>query len=234
MSNPTPSPLHQGLRAARDTAPAGALLLAVAVAIVLGYYYVPPVTAALDRVAELKERSGLIFAMISTAIFGGIIPILMQQTIPATRDPAAWSRLVFLTIFWALKGAEIDLLYRGEAWLLGDNNEIGTIVSKVMLDQFVYCPLWAVPSMVLGYMLPDVNYNPKRLLRQVSFTWYRRRVVPVMLANWFVWVPAVAVIYCLKLPLQLPIQNLVLCLWAILVMLMVHRPASHPRDMLDV
>ncbi|QNN24654.1 hypothetical protein HED60_21050 [Planctomycetales bacterium ZRK34] len=233
MTTSHESPLTRGLRAARATAPAGALLLSVALAILLGYHYVPPVTRALDRLAEIKTTAGLIFPIISTALFGAVIPICMQQALPSTREPGVWRRMPFLTLLWAFKGIEVDLLYRGEAYLIGDNAQPLTIITKVAFDQFVYCPLWAVPTVVLAYALPDVGYSLRRLRSNMGPQWYRRRVIPLLLANWFVWVPAVAVIYCLKQPLQLPIQNLVLCLWAILVMLLVHKPMQHPRDMLD-
>jgi hypothetical protein len=63
--------------------------------------------------------------------------------------------------------------------------------------------------------------------------WYRRRVLPVMVSNWGVWIPAVSIIYMLPPALQLPLQNLVLCLWALMLIFLTSprgetatRPAS--------
>ena len=53
--------------------------------------------------------------------------------------------------------------------------------------------------------------------------WYARRVLPVMIAVWGVWVPAVACIYALPLPLQLPLCCLVNCFWVILFSLITAR-----------
>jgi hypothetical protein len=42
-------------------------------------------------------------------------------------------------------------------------------------------------------------------------------VLPTLIANFGVWVPAVAIIYALPTPLQLPLQNLVLCFFTLLL-----------------
>lgn len=47
--------------------------------------------------------------------------------------------------------------------------------------------------------------------------WYARTVLPTLIANFGVWVPAVAIIYALPTPLQLPRQNLVLCFFTLLL-----------------
>ena len=51
--------------------------------------------------------------------------------------------------------------------------------------------------------------------------WYLRDVVPVMVSNWAVWLPAVFVIYVLPTPLQLPMQNVVLCFWSLVLVFQV-------------
>ena len=232
-SQPTDSPLRLGLIAARRLLPAGSILIAFAFAILIGYYYVPPVTAFLDRIAELKASGGLILPILSTAMFGGVLPTLFQQAIPATRTPTAWRRMPFFTVFWAYKGFEIDMLYKFADWAFGSGVDIGTVMAKVAFDQFVFSLFWAVPWTVVIYALPEAGYRVGDLPASLGPRWVRNRVVPLLIANYFVWIPAVVVIYSLKLPLQLPIQNIILCLWAILVLLMVHRPVSRPRDMVN-
>jgi hypothetical protein len=47
--------------------------------------------------------------------------------------------------------------------------------------------------------------------------WYRRRVLHVLISNLGVWVPAVCIIFALPTPLQLPLQNIVLCFFSLLL-----------------
>jgi FtsH-binding integral membrane protein len=51
----------------------------------------------------------------------------------------------------------------------------------------------------------------------------------LLVATWGVWVPAVAVIYLLPTALQLPLQNVVLCFFTLLVIFMTRRPADPTR-----
>ena len=54
----------------------------------------------------------------------------------------------------------------------------------------------------------------------VGERWYLTRCLPLLIMNLGVWVPAVAIIYALPLALQLPMQNLVLCLFVLVVMML--------------
>jgi hypothetical protein len=212
------SPIRKGLEAAKANALPGLILVATAVAILIAYHVLPLVTGALNRLAEWKLRWGFGYSMCSTALFGGILPILILQLRPSPRHRQALLHLPFFALFWATKGLEVDALYRLQAMTFGEAARVGTIIPKVLVDQFVYVPLWAVPTMVLAYLWRDCGYNCRALRHRLTGRWYRMTVLPLLLSNWGVWVPTVAVIYCLKLPLQLPVQNLILCLWALLVM----------------
>ena len=55
-------------------------------------------------------------------------------------------------------------------------------------------------------------------------------LLPLVVLNWMVWLPAVVVIYCLPVPLQLPIQNLVLCLFCLAMLAGSVRVLIFPKD----
>jgi hypothetical protein len=76
--------------------------------------------------------------------------------------------------------------------------------------------------MVIGYMFKDSGYSIRRTRLNLGPHWYRRRGLPLMLANWGVWIPTVICIYCLPTPLQLPIQNIVLCMWCLMILFITH------------
>lgn len=221
----TANPFHEGLAAARGNARPGLALIAIAIAIIVGYSFVPAVAGVFDHIAEWKLTYGFAFAICSTALFGGVLPILVQQMRSSTRSKRAWVALPFLTMFWAYKGYEIDLLYRLQAEMFGDNAEGRTILAKIAFDQLVYSTLWGVPTVLIAYTWSESGYSWLRTRQHLGSQWYRRRVLPMLIANWGVWIPTVAVIYCLKLPLQLPVQNIILCMWTIMVMFMVQRPS---------
>ena len=211
-------PWRAGWRGARANILPGLVLQAVALLLVIAYYHHEPVRRAVDQLAELHERSGVGFGIVSTGLFGGLIPFLYLRSRRATRDRFTWAAGVALTAFWAYKGIEVDLWYRLLAHVVGSAHNVTIVVTKMALDQFVYCPAFAVPTTVMVYAWIEAGFDGGRVRADFAARhWYRRRVLPVLISNLGVWVPAVCIIYALPTPLQLPLQNLVLCFFTLLL-----------------
>jgi len=212
------APWRIGLRAARANVAPGLALQIAALALVLAYYFHPPTHAAIEAVARVHERWGFRFSVISTALFGGVIPVIYLRARASTRHQFSIRGGVALIAFWAYKGFEVDLWYHTQAWLIGSEPTVRTVVIKMFLDQFVYCPVLAVPVTVLIVEWIHANFCWAPVLADIGRgRWYRRRVLPVLISNFGVWVPAVCIIYALPTALQLPLQNLVLCFWTLLL-----------------
>ena len=215
------APWRSGLRGARAHLVPGVVLQLAALALVYGYYHEPFVHAALSRLVEIRRATGLGFGIASTALFGGMLPFLyIRYGRRAGRENAiySWVQGLGLTAFWAYKGLEVELWYRLQAFLIGSGHDSATITLKVILDQFVYCPLFAVPVTVAVYQAVQAGPPWPQLLDDLRTPgWYRRRVLPVLISNLGVWVPAVAIIYALPTALQLPLQNIVLCFYTLII-----------------
>lgn len=215
-----PHPLRSGWDAARTNALPGTIILLVALAVLIGYHRWPAFHDMLEVISDWKLRYGFLFSAVSTAVFGGLLPVIFRMIPAETRSDPQWRYLPFFLGFWALKGIEVDALYRLQAWMFGDTSSPWVVLVKVIFDQGIYVPLWAVPIMVLAYLWKASGFRIGATRRKLGRHWYSRRCLPLLIANWGVWIPAVAVIYNLPLALQLPLQNLVLCLFVLLVMIM--------------
>jgi hypothetical protein len=219
---PTPeAPWQAGLRGARANIVPGIVLQLLALALVIGYYNLPPVHGALARLMVLRESSGVLFGVVSTAVFGGVIPFLYLWIYAKARSETpryGWLQGLSVTAFWAYKGIEVDFWYRLQARMVGSGHEFSTIALKVVLDQFVYCPVLAVPVTAIIYGLVESHADWAGMSSDIrAHGWYRRRVLPILISNLGVWVPAVAVIYAMPTELQLPLQNIVLCFFTLIV-----------------
>jgi hypothetical protein len=211
-------PWRAGLRAARANVAPGLALQAVALGLVLAYYFHPPTHAAVDALARLHERLGFRFSIVSTAVFGGVIPVLYLRARAATRRQFTTAGGIALIAFWAYKGIEVDWWYHLQAWMVGSEPTVRTIAIKTILDQFVYCPVLAVPVTVLVVEWIHAEFRTAPILADLRVGgWYRRRVLAVLISNLGVWIPAVCIVYALPTALQLPLQNLVLCFWTLLL-----------------
>jgi len=218
---PPEPPWRTGLACARRLTLPGFVLVAAAAMVVTSYYHSPAFHAWLDGIAAFRMRWGLAYGAVAQALCAGLIPFLYLHFHPATRASHPARHGVFFVLFWACKGLEVDLFYRLQAVMFGDGPELASILPKVAVDQFIYNPLFAAPIAVLVYAWKDAGWSWAEPLADLrSPRWYYRRVLPVMVAVWAVWVPAVSCVYALPLALQLPLCSLVNCFWVILFSLM--------------
>jgi hypothetical protein len=231
------APWRSGLQGARAHFWPGVALQAVALALVVGYYHLALARAAFTRLMELKLEVGSGFGVITTGLFAGLLPFLYLHSAKyrGGRAHYTWGQGLGLTAFWAYKGIEIDLFYRLLARWVGAGHGVATIAEKALIDQFFYCPVFAVPVTVLVYQWVENHFDFQVLLADMRAPqWYRRRVLPVMISNLGVWIPAVAIIYALPTPLELPLQNLVLCFFTLMIAHQTRAQAAERAEALDV
>jgi len=215
-------PWAAGLRAARAHLLPGLGLQALGLALVLSYYFWGWAREELDALMAFKTQVGFAFGIVSTAIFGGLLPWVYlwwdgRYSVPQ----GGW-----LLLFWGYKGFEVDVLYRLEARWIGAGHQVPTILRKMAFDQFVYGPLWAVPTMLVFYRWLESNSAPGGRAPPHRLVFAFASTIPLLISNVGVWLPMLALIYALPTPLQLPLQNLVLCFFTLIVAHQAHRPGG--------
>jgi hypothetical protein len=99
----------------------------------------------------------------------------------------------------------------------GEGSGATTIAMKTFVDQFGYVPLWAAPSQVLLFTWKDAGFSLAGTRAAFQRQSFAQRVLVVVFSTWVVWIPAVAIIYSLPSALQVPLFNLVLCFWCLLM-----------------
>jgi hypothetical protein len=229
LASPSPyeAPWKAGLRSARANLVPGLVLQAFALAVVLGYYFHAPTRDAFTELAHLRDSMGNWFGVVFTGLFGGLIPLLYLKSVPATRALFTWKQGGALTLFWSYKGVEIGLWYAFQARFIGTGTDAITITLKALIDQFIYCPIWAIPTTAIFYLWCSTHFNHRAVLADLRAPrWYARTVLPMLLANLGVWLPLVFIIYALPTPLQLPLQNIVLCFFTLMLAHISRRPAE--------
>jgi len=211
------APWRAGLHSIRALLVPGLVLQAVALAVVLGYYFVPATAGFFAQLGRWQAEGGYAFSAVTTGFCGGLLPFLFLRLHPDTRHAHPGPHLIFFVLFWAWKGAEVDLWYRTLAWFYGDDHAAGTIARKVLSDQFGFNPLYASPVGNLCFAWKDAGFRWGPVADDLrAGRWYVRRVLPVLLAVWFLWIPVTACVYSLPAPLQMPLFNVVLCFWSML------------------
>jgi hypothetical protein len=193
------------------------VLQAFALLIVCGYFWSAPIKAALDVVGGLKLRYGYAYSALATCLFGGLVPYAVLTFAGRIPRQRRFAELAFYALLWLWKGVEVDALYRAQAVWFGEGASFGTIGLKALVDQFGYVPLWAAPSQVLLFTWKDAGFTLAGTRAAFERQSFAQRVLVVMFSTWVVWLPAVAIVYSLPSALQVPLFNLVLCFWCLLM-----------------
>src|ERR1700724_3924331 len=222
------TPLTIGWEAACANAIPALVIQATVLGLLIAYYTNSSMANALNKFAEFKRAHGLPLVVVASITAGAIIPelfliLFFQRGRPSRRNI---HNLLFTIPVWGFDGSLVDLLYRGEAALLGDVVTLPVVAAKICIDQFGYNPWFAAPFGVLTYEWKNsgVSLQPVRDL----FTWkhYRDKIIPTLLATWAVWIPVMAIIYSLPLALQFPLFGLALSFWVLLLTYMTNRFAG--------
>jgi len=230
VDSPLSVAIRKGSQAAWQSRWAGLCLWLFGMLIIIGYFNSESIRGGLEYVGRVKEQTGFAFAMISTAIFGGLLPTVIPILFGRPRQTGFWSLLISNVVFWAIKGLEIDLLYKFQAWLFGNQNDVATIAGKVLLDLAIYAPLFGLLTCVLFYIWRDNGYSLSKTRKRLGPNWYVKTVLPALISNWCVWLPSVIMIYSLPLALQLPVQNLILSFWVLVLVFFTASDASEDLD----
>ena len=87
---------------------------------------------------------------------------------------------------------------------------------KVLVDQFLYNPLFAAPVTAWLYDWKNRGYATDGIGKFFTAAYYRDHVLPTLFATWGVWIPVVSILYSLPSLLQIPLFGLALSLWVLL------------------
>jgi hypothetical protein len=211
----------------RNRVPALVLQIFAGLILVL-YFLVPATRPVFEAIGDLRARNGFVFSAVSTAFFGGVVSwgvLWYRGRIPQDQ---CFKQGVFFILYWAAQGLMVDTLYRLQTQWFGDGNDPLTLFKKVLVDQGPYNLVYATPVSLFFYTWKDQGFSwPK------AWAAYKRnfmqRYWSVMLSVWMVWIPAVTMIYSLPPDLQIPLFNLVICFFT-LVLAFVSRETEPPAS----
>lgn len=195
----------------------GLVLQVCALLIVLGYAYLPSFRLGLDQIGAIKQNYGYGYSALSTALFGGLIPFVVLLTTRQIPRHRLGAEFLFYVLFWTWKGVEVDAFYRLQGFIFGNLPTVATIAKKGLVDQFIYNPLWAGPTQVVFFLWKDAGFSWRGLRAQLNKESLVRRVIVILLSSWMIWVPTVMIVYSLPDVLQIPLFNLVICFWCLLL-----------------
>jgi len=193
-----------------------------ALLVALSYFYLPAAQPYFTWLAHTKEAGGSAYAIISTALFGGLLPFL-YLFLSKQISFKPFQQLLFYCLLWAFMGWLIDNFYQFQDQFFGDGRDIATIVKKVMFDQFVFTVLLTAPFLTVSFLFRDKHFNVSETIRALDKKLFLLDLPTTTITNWLIWIPAVSIIYMMPSDLQIPLFNLVLFLF-VLILAILNKP----------
>lgn len=223
-----------GLRAARANLAPGLIVQLLMLAVLLAYYFYPPTRDWLNRLAEIKTRWSYGYTALSSFIAGAMIPELLKICVfqQAKIRRSNFKNLLFTVPFYCVMGMIVDFLYRCQAGWFGTEVTFAVVLKKVLVDQFLYNPLFSAPVSAWLYDWKHRGFMFRGIGVFFTATYYRDVILPILFATWGVWLPIVTILYSLPLPLQIPLFGLALSLWVMIYTWMSEQRAR-PRHRLS-
>ena len=129
-------------------------------------------------------------------------------------------------LVFGMLGATVDMFYRFQAHLWGDDAHMRTLVAKFVCDLGIYTPGFVMPVLVLAFALKDCDYSLARTRAYLGSDWIVARVMPIYASALLVWTPTVFALYSLPLALQFPFQAIMQCLWGLILVVLTDNEAG--------
>jgi hypothetical protein len=173
-----------------------------------------------EAVGAFKLKWAYAFSLGSTIFAAALLPSLVQLMMGTLPPEGRWKRVGLLSLFWGYRGMEIDLFYQVQGWLFGTGNDAATLLKKVAVDQFVMSPIWFVPTVLIAMRWVDMGGSWARTRASLTREFWTRTCPTVMVTNWLVWIPTLALVYSLPPALQFPLFSVVMCFFILIVTLL--------------
>eukprot|EP00746_Dinoflagellata_sp_MGD_P122906 gnl/MRDRNA2_/MRDRNA2_57668_c0_seq1.p1 gnl/MRDRNA2_/MRDRNA2_57668_c0~~gnl/MRDRNA2_/MRDRNA2_57668_c0_seq1.p1 ORF type:complete len:308 (-),score=46.15 gnl/MRDRNA2_/MRDRNA2_57668_c0_seq1:14-937(-) len=205
------------IESARKNLIPGAFICSLGCAIVIMYYLSPEVQMTFDKIAMLQKSWGILFPIVFTSLFGGILPSLflwLRGMLPAPR----LLNLGYAAFCWGQFGASEIVLYLLQATLFGEEASTIVVVKKTIFDQFLAVPLVYTPNGYIWLNIPQYNYSIPALVNSIA-NWkkFAITICGQQAATMLVWIPAKAIVYSLPVSLQIACFNVLVMFFSMLM-----------------
>jgi hypothetical protein len=87
--------------------------------------------------------------------------------------------------------------------------------------------IWASPITALFYTWREANFSIGQWKGDKTWSELLDMILIFTVTTWVVWIPGTAIIYSLPYPLQIPLFNLTLCFFVILVSVFSQKENRH-------
>ncbi len=190
-------------------------ILTIALTIVLSYYNIDSVNSFFNNLSEIKSKNSYLFSFLWIAFFAAIVPWVIRCLWKPARPKHIWKELFFFSFMWGIEGIINNSFYELQGILFGTQTVWWAILCKVLVDQFIYTPLYASPYNSVNYFFAQNNFSIKEFKANLEKNWYKQLVIPNYVTSLIIWIPATSILYLLPTDLLIVMNGLINSFFAI-------------------
>ena len=210
-------PIKIGLESAKANVVPTLVIWSFALCLVLSYYFLPPVAERMGTVRTWQDSFGWKAVVASRILFNGLVPGAFLLCVESIRPRRPFATIFAQAAFGCVIGLFCDAFFRLQSSWFGSTLELSTLVLKTLVDQFVWTVLVVSPVNAVFFFWVARDFS----FRRVRQEWPKHGVIselvlPNLIPNWFVGIPAIFATYAFPLDLQIHVNGLVSAFWMLL------------------
>ena len=222
-----PSSVRIGWESAKANAVPAFVLWMFAFCLVLVYYFIPDVSVLFERVRGWQEAFGWRAVVVSRILFNGLIPGVFLLAVKEIRPRRPYATIFTQAAFGCVFGLFCDAFFRLQSAWFGTGTEVSTLVLKTLVDQFVWTVLIIAPVNAVFFFWASRDFSFRRARREWPKQGFvSELVLPNLIPNWFVGIPAIFATYAFPLDLQIHINGFVSAFWMLMCLQIGRRSAT--------
>ncbi len=219
------NPWRIGWESAKANAVPMLLLWMLAAGTVLVYYFVPDAAAAFEPLRRWQVEGGWWTAFLNRVFFLGLLPGVFLLTVRSLRPERPLATIAAQTLWCGAWGIVTDWLYRFQAAMFGCGADFMTLLVKTLFDQFVFTAFLNAPANAAFFFWVSRNFSVARFRAECPRRFVRGLVLPNLVSNWCVGIPATFALYAFPPPLQMQVSGFVYAFWILMCLQIGRRSA---------
>ena len=186
---------------------------------VVTYFLWQPLRDVCAQVATIQQNGGVWFAVVSNVITGVIVPELLKLKFrPKHIPPLKVGEWLHRMLILGWLGFAVYYFYLFQDRVFGVDSAPSVLLKKVLFDQLLFAPFFAVPSIVCLFILHEERYRLRRVLPHLTLSTYRERVLPLWAMGLGYWPIMLLFIYALPGPLQFTLFLFASMAWSLIML----------------
>jgi len=210
-------PFGIGWESAKANVVPACVLWSVAAGLVVAYYLIPGVSECLAPIRRWQTSFGWRAVVVSRIFFNGIVPGVFLLGVRAIRPHNPFVTVFAQTVFGCVFGLVCDAFFRLQGEWFGNGTALSTLVIKTLVDQFVWTVLVISPVNAVFFFWAARDFSFQRTRREWPKQGFvKGLVLPNLIPNWFVGIPAIFATYAFPLDLQIHVNGFVSAFWMLM------------------